>query len=450
MSASPDIVTLCADLGTLVDVGRLTEDAPLIVQFPAHVVRYSRVMPTARLWLCEIDGSVMLRVALEAGRVTDRDVDLGEVRDIVVAISSGMVLGSVQLTEEEETEGHLVHHVIVHHAVPHQTVTAALLQHLFRRLIRAWRRTQQVLSVLIDRGRREQTTGHASAATAQVMAELDALVGLAPVKAIVRQLAAQQTVAAHRMKAGLKVPPISPHLVFSGNPGTGKTTVARLIGQLYVSLGLLEKGHVVSVDRGSLVAAYLGQTALKTKEACERALGGVLFIDEAYSLVVDGRDYGREAIETLLTFMEDHRNEVVVIAAGYPAEMTRFLRSNPGLQSRFDVVLDFPDYTTHELCQIFTGLVLEHEYLIERRAMHKVRDLIATLPRGPAFGNAREVRNLFNTIVCNQAAGLAHVLNPSVELLRSIPVSAVPTVACGQRALKPAEPSPDPIRSGYL
>lgn len=240
-----------------------------------------------------------------------------------------------------------------------------------------------------------------------VLQQLDQLVGLTPVKQLVYQLAAQQEIAQKRAKHGLKPVLPSPHLVFTGNPGTGKTTVARLIGQLYKSLGLLKSGHVVEADRSSLVAAYLGQTALKTREICKQALNGVLFIDEAYSLAVDGRDYGHEAIEALLTFMEDHRGEFVVVVAGYSDRMEKFLQSNPGLRSRFDHSLHFPDYTTSELVSMFSTLVKENQYVMIPGTESAVTAFIDSWERGEGFGNGREVRRLFNHVIGAHAAALA-------------------------------------------
>ena len=199
----------------------------------------------------------------------------------------------------------------------------------------------------------------------------------------------------------------SPHLVFTGNPGTGKTTVARLVGQLYKSLGLLSSGHVIEADRTTLVSGYLGQTALKTRDVCKRALNGVLFIDEAYGLAVGGRDYGSEVIETLLTFMEAHRGDFVVVVAGYPDKMDHFMRSNPGLASRFDLTVDFPDYSDRELMQIFEDLVKENQYSLTDGARQRLQSEVSGWVRGENFGNARDVRKLFNNVVGAQALLLA-------------------------------------------
>lgn len=236
--------------------------------------------------------------------------------------------------------------------------------------------------------------------------EIDELVGLTPVKAFVDRLAAEQIVARRRRAADLEVAPSSPHLVFTGNPGTGKTTVARLIGRLYAALGLLEKGHVVEAERSTLVGAYLGQTAARTAAACESALGGVLFVDEAYSLDVDGRDYGREAIETILTFMENHRGRIVVIMAGYPEEMEHLLDSNPGLRSRFDATVHFPDHTTEDLLEVIGNLFDEFDYSLSVAAQTKLREHVASLPRGRGFGNAREMHKLFRNLVGTHATWL--------------------------------------------
>ena len=177
------------------------------------------------------------------------------------------------------------------------------------------------------------------------LSELQEMVGLQPVKRMVQQITDVQKVSRVRRRNGLNAVAPSPHLVFTGNPGTGKTTVARHIGRIYKSLGLLSSGHVVEVDRSQLVGGYVGQTAIKTREALDSAKGGVLFIDEAYSLARDhANDYGHEAIETILAYMENNRGQIVVVVAGYPAEMKTFMSRNPGLASRFDYTLPFPDY----------------------------------------------------------------------------------------------------------
>ena len=241
-----------------------------------------------------------------------------------------------------------------------------------------------------------------------VLARLEALIGLAPVKQLIAGLAHLHDFDRQRVRRGLPAVAPSPHLVFTGNPGTGKTTVARLVGELYKAVGVLPTGHVVEATRADLVAAYLGQTALKTRALCEQALGGVLFIDEAYTLTRGHFDeYGEEAIAELLTFMENHRGQFAVIVAGYPDEMQQFLASNPGLRSRFDAVVAFPDYGDDELLRIFDVLVAENRFTLTPAARAAVAAAIAALPRDRSFANARSVRNLFNNVVANHARGLA-------------------------------------------
>ena len=256
--------------------------------------------------------------------------------------------------------------------------------------------------------------------TSEVLEALNNLVGLAPVKEVVHQLVARQRVEQLRAGKGMKVVLPSPHLVFTGNPGTGKTTVAHLVGELYSTLGILKKGHVVEVNRSGLVAAYVGQTALKTRAVCTQALGGVLFIDEAYSLLGDGNDFGAEAIEELLTFMEAHRGEFVVVAAGYPAQMETFLSSNPGLRSRFDTVVHFPDFDDAELLAIFEKLVAENEYTLRGAAVSAAKFLIRNMERGTSFGNGREMRRLFHQVLDVHAIRLNKYERPGTMMLNHL------------------------------
>lgn len=283
----------------------------------------------------------------------------------------------------------------------------------------------------------------------KILSELNDLIGLEPVKALVHQLAAQQQMAQQRLARGMNAVRPSPHLVFMGNPGTGKTTVARLIGRLYKAYGLVSKGHVIEANRASMIAGYLGQTAIKTRELCNEALGGVLFIDEAYSLHVDGRDYGTEAIETLLTFMEANRGEFAVVVAGYPDKMVEFLQSNPGLKSRFDMNIFFPDYSTEELSKIFTNLVESHDYVLKTGTFEKVVTHIDSWVRHEGFGNAREVRRFFQHVAGVQAMALVGQSQLNTELLREITPDMIPNSETEAAEMTTAKRG-NTLRNGYL
>jgi hypothetical protein len=257
-----------------------------------------------------------------------------------------------------------------------------------------------------------------------LLQQLQALVGLARVKTEVQTLANLIRIRTLRAQHGLTAPAMSHHLVFSGNPGTGKTTVARLLARIYQSLGVLEKGHLVETDRGGLVAGYVGQTALKVKEVVEKSIGGVLFVDEAYALVAgkDQEDYGREAVDTLVKLMEDRRDEFIVIVAGYIEPMQEFLNSNPGLRSRFNKFIHFDDFTPQELYDIFVKFCAEAGYDFDEEGGRILAAECKEMyrQRGPDFANARTMRNYFEETISRHANRVAQLAEPSAEDLETL------------------------------
>jgi SpoVK/Ycf46/Vps4 family AAA+-type ATPase len=283
----------------------------------------------------------------------------------------------------------------------------------------------------------------------ELLAELDGMIGLERVKKEIHRQVALLTVERMREEAGLKAPKMSRHLIFVGNPGTGKTTVARLIGAIYRALGLLPKGQLVEVDRSELVAGYVGQTAMKTAEVCAKAVGGVLFIDEAYSLT--GDQFAQEAVNTLVKEMEDHREDLVVIVAGYPGPMVGFITSNPGLASRLTTTIEFDDYTDDELLGIMRLIAAGSDYELTDEAQRRVRQIFEATPRTPAFGNGRFSRNLFEHAVARHAWRLKDATDPTRDELRLLtaddfidhPDESEPATPGGGSVRGPVREAPD-------
>ena len=297
-----------------------------------------------------------------------------------------------------------------------------------------------------ERGSQEPET------LADLLAEIDGLVGLDSVKQDVSTMVKLIQTVKRREEAGLPAPPLSRHLVFAGNPGTGKTTLARLYGRILAALGLLSGGHLIEADRGALVGEYVGHTAPKTTAVFRRALGGVLFIDEAYALVPHGQsqDFGQEAVSTLVKLMEDHRDDVVVIVAGYPADMRRFIASNPGLASRFTRTLTFDDYSPGELVGIVERQAAQYRYTLAPSARETLRGHFAELAGREGFGNGRTARQVFQEMTERQARRVADLAAPDTDdlvtvLPEDLPAPASPAPASPASA-SPA--SPETVRGG--
>jgi SpoVK/Ycf46/Vps4 family AAA+-type ATPase len=262
--------------------------------------------------------------------------------------------------------------------------------------------------------------------------ELEAMIGLGSVKNEVNKLMASLNVERRRREQGLEIAPISRHMVFTGPPGVGKTVVARALGDLYRSLGVLRKGHVIEVDRGRLVAGYIGQTAIQTLDVCKSALDGILFIDEAYALAQSqgsSHDFGREAIDTLLKFMEDNRDRIIVIVAGYPNEMRRFIGTNPGLESRFTKTIDFPSYDTDELLAITRLMVRQQGYELADEALAKVKPWIEARRKSESWGNARSIRSL---VEAAREAQAVRIHRDAAADVRRIEVADIEAAATAQ------------------
>lgn len=256
--------------------------------------------------------------------------------------------------------------------------------------------------------------------------ELEMLIGLSDVKKMLAEITAFSLIQIKRSELNLKSQPVSLHMVFKGNPGTGKTTVARILGRIFKDIGLLNKGHLVEVERADLVGEYIGHTAQKAKEMIQKALGGILFVDEAYTLAQGGeKDFGREAISTIVKQMEDHRDNLLVILAGYCHEMDHFMRSNPGLRSRFPIHIHFNDYLCEELFQIALHLYSEREYVLSSACRWRLKHMLTEFSeqRHPHSGNARFVRNLTEKSIRRQALRIidkSHLTRKDLSLIEDV------------------------------
>ena len=252
-----------------------------------------------------------------------------------------------------------------------------------------------------------------------IMMELDGLIGLTKVKQLVKEIQAFSEIQRRRREENLQVEPQALHMVFKGNPGTGKTTVARLLGKMFKHMNVLQKGHTVEVERADLVGEYIGHTAQKTREQIRRALGGILFVDEAYSLARGGeKDFGKESIDTLVKAMEDHKNDLIVILAGYKDEMEWFLQINPGLMSRFPIRMEFNDYVIEELIQIAIMMAEKRDYKFGKGAIDKLEELLQDSRKNKYYdkmGNARMVRNIIEKALRRQALRLVNQRSISRE-----------------------------------
>ncbi len=276
-----------------------------------------------------------------------------------------------------------------------------------------------------------------------LLKELNGYIGLDTVKEEIDTLVHWVQIDKKRREVGLPQNDLSLHMVFSGNPGTGKTTIARILSRIFHSLGILSKGQLVEVDRGDLVAGYVGQTAIKTKDAINKAMGGVLFIDEAYALTNRGEnDYGTEAVDTLLKAMEDHRDDLIVIVAGYIEPMEEFIHSNPGLESRFNRYIDFPDYTLDEMMAIFDMRCSKAGYTMDDEARCAARSVIARESTADVkgFGNARGVRNLFEASIARQADRLGETEG---DLTREMLMALLPEDITGEKPAPATEAAPN-------
>jgi AAA lid domain/ATPase family associated with various cellular activities (AAA) len=379
----------------------------------------------------------------DAGLVVGRQALLGRASALLEVLAAADARdGGTRAQRFERRGAHIGHTVAALDLLPSRTELAAI--ETFRATVQA---AVAAARDTAGRARHASPAGDGGAATAapagaappapeelpparpldDLLAELDALVGLAGVKHEVHLVTNLLRVQQIRRDRGLPVLEQSRHLVFTGNPGTGKTTVARLLAQIYRTLGVVERGHLVETDRAGLVAGFVGQTAGRVVAAFDRADGGVLLIDEAYSLARGGEnDFGREAIDTVVKLVEDRRDRLVVILAGYTDEMEALVAANPGMHSRFPKTIHFPDYSDDELVRIFAAIGAAGRYTLDAGAEAALRRHLAAQTRDRGFGNGRLARNLFEAAVANQASRLVKVDEPTDEQLTTLTAEDIP------------------------
>jgi AAA+ superfamily predicted ATPase len=325
--------------------------------------------------------------------------------------------------------------VLVTHTLPLYGLREEVVTAVVTDMLRMWQESVMEATSYVG----EQHDSEEVDELSETLSDIDSLVGLQSVKDFMHALVARRRFDGLRHDHGLPVTTVPPHLVFTGDPGTGKTTVARLFGRLYQGLGWLEKGHVVEVGRGDLVGGYIGQTALKTQKVCESALGGVLFIDEAYSLFGCDRDFGSEAVTTLLAFMENNRGKIAVIMAGYPTEMEQLLDSNAGLRSRFDTTVAFDNFTADELFLVFMNQLHGQEFSFTYSAVLDIIHKIRKDMEGDRPVNARSMRTMADELVTRHAVVTGQMSAPTLEQLRMITSLSVPKAWGEGRELVVAE-----------
>ena len=464
MSIGTTVVAALSQIGTVEDVQRVRETNCGYFTPNSYPIPDGPTGARCSLnFIQRIEGESVIRIVLNSDCESTK-IDIDPLLRSVSRSNLKSVFGSVALNwRKVDNEFEFV--LSVSHSLSVRGLTEDVLVEVVRDLQRLWQHSMNEIRDTIqflerkkanfDRLMAKELMKEASVAQwngddgpakalldkeVNVLPEIEALVGLQPVKEFAADLVGQEKLAELRRSYSLDTERIAPHLVFLGGPGTGKTTVARLMGRLYKQLGLLPEGHVVEVDRADLVGVYLGQTAIRTRELCEKALGGILFIDEAYSLQVNGRDYGDEALSTILTFMENNRGKLAVIVAGYPDQMNAMLDSNPGLRSRFDRTIVFENYPWRAVLDMFVERLSQQDYVLTHSALADVAFMLVREAHLESSDlNARSVRGFVDEVLKQHASMLLKISNPSLQQIRTITSLSIPPAWAQGRPLTSSE-----------